>query len=162
MQGVPSERTLGFVDLYFECSTVCLTLHGPIGNLAEVAGQLGKMVEHRNQIQPNPGLRAHGTPCSADDKCFVVHNSVISVYDWCEGYNFQFPRPVSFDGPTHRQNFGNANAAYFYFDILVLPRSTREWRWTRYSSNWLLQHCMREDKAAKLTGTYVKYSASLL
>ena len=33
------------------------------GNLAEAAGQLGKMVEHRNQSQPNPGLRAHGTPC---------------------------------------------------------------------------------------------------
>ena len=26
------------------------------GNLAEAAGELGKMVEHRNQSQPNPGL----------------------------------------------------------------------------------------------------------
>ena len=34
------------------------------GNLAEVVRQLGKKVEHRNQIQPNPGLRAHGTPCT--------------------------------------------------------------------------------------------------
>ena len=32
------------------------------GNYAEAAGQLGKMVEHRKQSQPNPGLRAHGTP----------------------------------------------------------------------------------------------------
>ena len=33
------------------------------GNLAEVAGQLGKMVEHRNLSQPNPGLTSLGTPC---------------------------------------------------------------------------------------------------
>ena len=34
------------------------------GNLAEVAGQLGKMVvEHPYQSQPNPGLRADGTLC---------------------------------------------------------------------------------------------------
>ena len=33
------------------------------GNLAEAAGQLGKMGEHRNPSQPNPGLRGHGTPC---------------------------------------------------------------------------------------------------
>ena len=32
-------------------------------NLAEVAGQLGKMVEHPNQSQPNPGLRADESPC---------------------------------------------------------------------------------------------------
>ena len=34
------------------------------GNLAEVAGQLGKMLEHRNQSQPNPGLSSLGTPCT--------------------------------------------------------------------------------------------------
>ena len=28
-------------------------------NFAEVAVQLGKMLEHPNQSQPNPGLRAH-------------------------------------------------------------------------------------------------------
>ena len=33
------------------------------GNLTEEAGQLGKMVEHRNQSQPNPGLSSLGTPC---------------------------------------------------------------------------------------------------
>ena len=32
-------------------------------NLAEVAVQLGKMVEHPNQSQPNPGLRADESPC---------------------------------------------------------------------------------------------------
>ena len=32
------------------------------GNLADAAVQLGKMVEYRNQIQPNPGLPEHGTP----------------------------------------------------------------------------------------------------
>ena len=30
------------------------------GNLAEVAGQLGQMVEHRNLSQPNPDLRGLG------------------------------------------------------------------------------------------------------
>ena len=34
------------------------------GNLAEETGQLGKMVEHPNPSQPNPGLRAHESPCS--------------------------------------------------------------------------------------------------
>ena len=29
-----------------------------------MVGQLGKMVEHPNQIQPNPGTQADGTPCS--------------------------------------------------------------------------------------------------
>ena len=33
------------------------------GNLAEAAEQLVKMVEHRNQSQPNPGPQGHGTPC---------------------------------------------------------------------------------------------------
>ena len=32
-------------------------------NLAEAAVQLGKMVEHPNQSQPNPGLRADESPC---------------------------------------------------------------------------------------------------
>ena len=32
-------------------------------DLAEVAVQLGKMVEHPNQSQPNPGLRAEESPC---------------------------------------------------------------------------------------------------
>ena len=35
-----------------------------MGNLAEAAGQLGKMVEHPNQSQRNPGPRAVGTPRS--------------------------------------------------------------------------------------------------
>ena len=33
-------------------------------NLAEAAGQLGKMVDHRNHSQPNPGLSSLGTPCT--------------------------------------------------------------------------------------------------
>ena len=32
--------------------------------ISEAAGQLGKMVEHPNQSQPNPGLQADGTPCT--------------------------------------------------------------------------------------------------
>ena len=41
------------------------------GNLAEAAGQLGKMVEHRNLSQPNPGLRSLGTPCSPSAVCLL-------------------------------------------------------------------------------------------
>ena len=46
LQGVSSELRLGFVDLDFECSTVCLTQPG-----LKIIWQkwLGKMVEHRNQ-----------------------------------------------------------------------------------------------------------------
>ena len=33
------------------------------GNLAEVAGQMGKMVEHPNQSQPHPGYRPDESPC---------------------------------------------------------------------------------------------------
>ena len=37
--------------------------------------QVGKLVEHRNQSQPNPGQRADGTPCihRAADPAAVVH-----------------------------------------------------------------------------------------
>ena len=35
------------------------------GSLAEAAVQLGKMVGHRNQSQPNPGLNSLGAPCSS-------------------------------------------------------------------------------------------------
>ena len=48
------------------------------GNLAEAAGQLGKMVVHRNQSQPNPGLSSLGTPCISfnklDNKIFLFRD----------------------------------------------------------------------------------------
>ena len=49
IQGVPSELRLGFVDLDFECSTVCPTLLGLMGIWQK---QLGKMME----IKVNPTL----------------------------------------------------------------------------------------------------------
>ena len=54
VQGVPCARRLGFVDLDFECSTVCLTLLvlTEFGRSGCAAWQDG--VEHRNQSQPNP------------------------------------------------------------------------------------------------------------
>ena len=52
LQGVPCARRLGFVDLDFECSTVCPTLLGLMGIWQK---RLGKMVEQRNQSQSNPG-----------------------------------------------------------------------------------------------------------
>ena len=44
------------------------------GNLAEAAGQLGKMMEHSNQSQPNPGAQADGTPCICVSplSCFLL------------------------------------------------------------------------------------------
>ena len=57
LQGVSSCRRLGLVDLDFASSSLCLPNSALVGgNLAEVAWQLGKMVENSNQSQPNPGL----------------------------------------------------------------------------------------------------------
>ena len=58
---------LCWVDLAFECSTVCPILPGLIGNLSEEARQVGKMVEHRYPSQPNPGPRPDG-PLYKDDR----------------------------------------------------------------------------------------------
>ena len=58
LQVVLSELRLGFVDLDFDLPDSAWA----DGNLAEGAGQLCKMVEHRNQSQPNPGLSSLGTP----------------------------------------------------------------------------------------------------
>ena len=65
-----------WVDLDFECSTVCPILPG---KLAEVAEQLGKIVEHPNQSQPNPGECADGTPWKRQ---IVIkwHNSKTETY----------------------------------------------------------------------------------
>ena len=63
VQGVPSARRLGWVDLKFECSTASLILVRLMGIGQE---RLGKMVVHPNQSQPNQvqGSRADGTPCT--------------------------------------------------------------------------------------------------
>ena len=47
------------------------------GNLAEAAGQLGKMVEHRNHSPPNPGLGSLGTPCRYE----VGNESFFTIYE---------------------------------------------------------------------------------
>ena len=61
VQGVPSARGLGWVDLNFVC---CLPNSAwADGNLAEAAGQMGKKVEHPNQSQPNPGPLPDESPC---------------------------------------------------------------------------------------------------
>ena len=49
VQGVPSGLGLGLVDFNFDCSTVCPNSASAGGNLAEVAWQLGKRVEHSDQ-----------------------------------------------------------------------------------------------------------------
>ena len=60
LQGVRSACRLGYVDLDFECCTVCPILPGLMGIWQK---QLGKMVEHQNLSQHNPGLRPVGSPC---------------------------------------------------------------------------------------------------
>ena len=63
-KGVLSARAPGLGWLGFLVSYCLRDSAWANGNLAEVAMQLGKMVEHPNKSQPNPGLRAHGTPCT--------------------------------------------------------------------------------------------------
>ena len=59
IQGVPSARRLGWVDINFECSTVCLILPGLVGIWQK---HLGKMVEHPNQSQPTQVNERMGHP----------------------------------------------------------------------------------------------------
>ena len=60
LQGVPSARGLGLVDLNCECSTVWPILPGVTGIWQK---RLGNMVEHTNHSQLNPCPRADGIPC---------------------------------------------------------------------------------------------------
>ena len=61
--GCPKWAETGFCWLWFRVFHCLPNSAWADGNLAEAAGQLGKMVEHRNQSQPNPGLSSLGTPC---------------------------------------------------------------------------------------------------
>ena len=63
IQGVPSSRALGLGYLgflVFHCLSDSARAHE---NLADLAGQLGRMVEHQVQSHPNPSAQAIGTPC---------------------------------------------------------------------------------------------------
>ena len=46
--------------------------------MAEAAGQLGKMVEHPNPSQSNPGLRADETPCIISGNFEIIEMSLIN------------------------------------------------------------------------------------
>ena len=63
------------------------------GNLAELARQLGMMVEHPNQRQPNQGLRPDGTPC--------IYQYVIRVYRSLYVIDQDL---IASDAPISRQN----------------------------------------------------------
>ena len=71
IQGVPSARGLSWIDLHFECFTVCLILSGLTGIWQM---RLGKMVEHPNQTKSNSGARPDGTPCSYTIREFFTKN----------------------------------------------------------------------------------------
>ena len=63
VQGVPSARLprLGLLRIWeFHCLPGTAWAYE---NLAEVPGQLDKMVEQTSESQPNPGARADGTTC---------------------------------------------------------------------------------------------------
>ena len=68
VQGVQYARVLSWVDLNFECSTVCPILPGLVGIWQK---RLAKMEQHPNLSQPNPGPRGDGTPCkySIEEEC---------------------------------------------------------------------------------------------
>ena len=59
VQGVPCARRLGCVDFDFECSTACPTLLGLLGIWQK---WLGKMVEHRNNVNPTQVYEHMGRP----------------------------------------------------------------------------------------------------
>ena len=79
LQGDSSGRGLGWVDMNFECSTVCPILPGLMGIWQK---RLGKMVEHPNLSQPNPGPRPEESPCIAvASGCIVPSNPpLLHVY----------------------------------------------------------------------------------
>ena len=55
MQGGAGGRGLGFVDFHLGDSPTCPVCDLADGSLAELAVQVGNMVEHLNQSQPDPG-----------------------------------------------------------------------------------------------------------
>ena len=59
---------LGWVDIDLGHSTVCLLRSSAWadGNMAELAVQLGKIVEHLNQSQPNPCDKPPAPPCKEE------------------------------------------------------------------------------------------------
>ena len=70
---------LGWVDLNFDYSTVCLIPAWADGSLSEAAGQLGKTVELPNPSQPNPGSRPDGPPCTYE-KEYLLPDSVFPLF----------------------------------------------------------------------------------
>ena len=73
----PSELRLGFFYLDLKCSTVFPTLLGLMGVWQK---RLGKLVEHRNQSQPNPGLSSIGTPCTGGPGSFTLICTFTTVF----------------------------------------------------------------------------------
>ena len=55
---------LGWVDLDFDCSTVCLILLQLVGIWPEAAEQLARWWNIPNQSQPNTGLPGDWSPCT--------------------------------------------------------------------------------------------------
>ena len=71
------------------------------GNWAEVAVQLGKMVEHPNQSQPNPGLRADESPCTIVSSLQVSH-PLYQVSDGRRACQSEGPLPQAPARHVHR------------------------------------------------------------
>ena len=55
---------LGWVDLDFQCSTICLILPRLMGIWQKRLGSRAGWRNNSNQSQTNPSARADGTPCT--------------------------------------------------------------------------------------------------
>ena len=75
VQGGPSARIVGLVgwfDLDFVCSTLCLVLLGLMGNWQKWLSKWAIWWNLRKQSQPNRGPRPVGTPCTSFFRSYVI------------------------------------------------------------------------------------------
>ena len=97
VQDVPSAPGLGWVDLIFECSTLCPIL---MRIWQKRQDSWARSLEHPNQSQPNPGPRADGTPCKGLRKISSSSRKIrfsFTQLDICEGSSFSANNPTRGD-----------------------------------------------------------------
>ena len=130
-QGVPSGRRLGLVDLDFDSSPVCPNSASVGENLAEVACQLGKLVERSIQSPPNPGLWPGGTQCTVSTVYSDTERSLFLTVTL-----FQIPNDVTVKDSvciivTFAEERASSSASAFRREFLPHNRNSSasfEWR----------------------------------
>ena len=80
IQGVPSKLRLCYVDLDFECSTVCLTLLGLMGIWQKWLGSWARWWNTEIKVNPTQVSAHQGTPCSFGES--VPSQSKGPLRDW--------------------------------------------------------------------------------